>query len=64
MNRDRLMNYLEQALDWCVQKVGSVLVTLVFVYIGFRLIKVIQKFLKKSLQKASIIYFFFKKYVL
>ena len=46
MNRDRLMNYLEQALDWCVQKVGSVLVTLVFVYIGFRLIKVIQKFLK------------------
>lgn len=54
MNRDRLMNYLEQALDWCVQKVGSVFVTLVFVYIGFRLIKVIQKFLKKSLQKAGI----------
>ncbi|MBQ4523091.1 MAG: mechanosensitive ion channel [Lachnospiraceae bacterium] len=48
------MDYLEQALDWCIQKVGSVLVTLIFVYIGFRLIKVIQKFLKKSLQKAGI----------
>ena len=48
------MDYLEQALDWCIQKAGSVLVTLVLVYIGFRLIKVIRKFLKKSLQKAGI----------
>lgn len=54
MNQDKLMDYLEQALDWCIQKAGSVLVTLVLVYIGFRLIKVIRKFLKKSLQKAGI----------
>lgn len=54
MNQDKLMDYLEQALNWCVQKVGSILVTLIFVYIGFRLLKAFQKFLKKSLQKANI----------
>lgn len=54
MNQDKLMDYLEQALNWCVQKVGSILVTLIFVYIGFRLLKAFQKFFKKSLQKANI----------
>lgn len=54
MSHEKLMNYLEQALDWCIQKAGSVLLTFVFVYIAFRLIKVIRKFLKKSLEKAGV----------
>lgn len=54
MNQDKIMNYLEQALNWCVQKAGSILITLLLVYIGFRLIKMFQRFLKKSLIKANI----------
>lgn len=54
MSQDKLFGYLEQALDWCVQKAGNVLITLIFVYIGFKAIKFIRQLLKKSMQKANV----------
>lgn len=54
MNQEMLFEYLEKGVNWCLHKGAAIILTLIFLYIAFRLIKVFQRFLKKSLQRANI----------
>lgn len=46
--------YLQKLLDWCMSKIGSVVVAAIFMFICFKLVKLLLKVLRRSFEKSKL----------
>lgn len=54
MNPSRMEQYMNQFLDWLADKAFALLVTLIFLFIGFKVSKFIVKLIGKSFDKSGL----------
>ena len=48
-----LRQYMTDLLDWCMSKVGSLVVAVIFMVIGFRVVKWIIKLIKRTFDRSN-----------
>ena len=48
-----LRQYMTDLLDWCMSKVGSLVVAVIFMVIGFRVVKRIIKLIKRTFDRFN-----------
>lgn len=54
MDPDKFQIYLSAALDWIAKKGALLLLTILFLYIGSKVVKLILKFIRKSFDRSGI----------
>lgn len=46
--------YLQKLLDWCMSKIGSVVVAVIFMFVCFKLVKLLLKAIRRSFEKSKL----------
>lgn len=53
VDKSKIEQYIDQLLDWLVDKLFDIAIALVFMAVGFKLCRIIIKFIKKSFERSE-----------
>lgn len=46
--------YIQKLTDWCMSKLGSIVVAIIFMVVCFKLVKLLLKILRRSFEKSKL----------